>query len=77
MKLNKTIVLLSVFVIALLLAGCGQKEAEKQTAQTASQQTASPDTTGIDASVVQQEQQDLSTDELSDIDSGLGAIENI
>ncbi len=79
MAIKKTFALLSVFVIALLVAGCGQQEAAKPAAQdqAAPQQAAAQDSTGLDQSAVQQEETELNTNELSDIDAGLSEIENI
>ena len=74
MAMKKTVAFLSIFAIALLLAGCGQKAVEKPAAQV---QQATQDSTGLDTTTVQQEQQDLNTDELNDIDAGLSEIENI
>jgi PBP1b-binding outer membrane lipoprotein LpoB len=68
MSMKKTLALLSIFLIAALVMGCAQKAAQVE------QQA---DATGIDAAVVAQEQQDLSSDELSDIDAGLGEIDKI
>ncbi len=76
MVIKKTVAYLSVFVLALLLAGCGEKEAPASQ-DSSPQQAAAQDSTGLDQSAVQQEQQDLNTNELSDIDAGLSEIENI
>ena len=76
MTIKKTLAFLSIFIIALLVLGCGQKATPTAQDQAQSQQAAA-DSNGLDQSVVQQEQQDLSTSELSDIDAGLSEIENI
>jgi PBP1b-binding outer membrane lipoprotein LpoB len=73
--MQKFMVVAAIAVLVLLVAGCGQKAAEK--AATTPPQPQAQDSTGLDTGAVQQEQQDLNTDELSDIDSGLSEIENI
>lgn len=71
----------SVAVLAFLLAGCGGKNAQDaaQDAVNQTQQAATAGAEGIDQGIsqVQQEQQDLSTDQMGDIDTALGDIEKI
>lgn len=79
-KMTSLFLCCSVAVLALLLAGCSGKNAQdaaQDAVQSQTQQAASAGTEDIGQGIsqVQQEQQDLNTDQMNDIDAALGDIE--